>query len=82
MNLIFFKHSLLVLLQSLSMSLVDASLSVQCVGRSTFFWLPRYGGCNFLSYDVNGEWLSPNDDLFSDSLLVCMECRSFLKTNK
>ena len=64
------------------MSLVDASLSVQCVGCSTFFWLPRYGGCNFLSYDVNGERLSPNDDLFSDSLLVCMECRSFLKTNK
>ena len=35
-----------------------------------FFGYQDTGVVIFLSYDVNGERLSPNDDLFSDLLLV------------
>ena len=61
---------------------MEPSSAGRCTGSSNFFWLPKGGGCKFLSRKVNGERLSSKDAMFADSLLICLECRSFLKTNK
>ena len=46
-----------------------------CRGKNMFFWLPKKGGKKFKFKFLNNR-IKPNNDIFEDSTIICMECRS------
>ena len=61
---------------------MNAESTKNCLGESRFFWFPKENKSSFQSSKILGRRLLPSFELFEDSLLIALECRSYQKTNK